>query len=111
MSLACASYGAEIGDSTDDTDPAIAATDVQPIAKGGGTRLSHGSKSPDVITNAGAQGIPYNNGPIMHGTTNVYIWYGSWGGQHRPDDPDRLHAALRWICVLQHQYIVLRYDR
>lgn len=80
LSLACASCGVGISDGTDGSDPALDATDTQPIAKGGGTRLSHGSKS-DVVANAGAQGIPYNNGPVMHGTTNVYyIWYGSWSG-------------------------------
>lgn len=78
MSLASASCGVGIGDGVG-ADRAGDA-EVQPIAKGGGTRLSQGSKS-DVIANAGAQGIPYNNGPVMHGTTNVYyIWYGSWSG-------------------------------
>jgi hypothetical protein len=80
VSLACASCGVGIGDSSDSTDPTSDATTIEPIAKGGGTRLSHGSKS-DVIANAGAQSIPYHNGPVMKGTTNVYyIWYGSWSG-------------------------------
>src|SRR5262249_7872623 len=52
VALACASCGVGIGDGSDGTDPEIAATDVQPIAKGGGTRLSHHEKS-DVIANAG----------------------------------------------------------
>lgn len=81
ISVACASCGMGEGDGNPGADNATDTTTVQPIAKGGGTLLSHDSKSSGLIANAGAQGIPYNNGPVMHGTANVYyIWYGSWSG-------------------------------
>lgn len=53
------------------------ATHVVPTGKGWGEEVSTNGPSPDAVVTG--NGINYHNGPVMHGTENVYfIWYGNW---------------------------------
>jgi len=54
--------------------------DVQPDGRGNLVRglRPRGQSSGMVVT---GNGISYHNGPVLHGTVNVYfIWYGNWAG-------------------------------
>ena len=52
-------------------------TDTRPDGRGDLVRgVTRGALGQAVTT---GNGISYHNGPVMHGTTNVYyIWYGNW---------------------------------
>ena len=64
-------------------------THVVPTGKGWGVEavqgMAPGLGKPYAVTTG--NGINYHNGPVMHGTVNVYfIWYGNWtNGAHASD--------------------------
>ena len=46
-----------------------------------GVSLPKAAVRADATTSAGLHGMPYDGGPVMAGTVNVYyIWYGNWQG-------------------------------
>jgi hypothetical protein len=68
--------GAQIARGKHAETPAADADHIRPTGRG------HGEPSPYAQHNAGgtnSNGIAYHGGPVMLGTTNVYvIWYGNW---------------------------------
>ena len=63
-------------------------SDIRPDGRGNRTRQSpprnvNGQSGGAVVT---GNGISYHNGPVMHGTVNMYyIWYGDWSQDSKAD--------------------------
>jgi hypothetical protein len=61
----------------------LQSSDLAPTGKGIGTmnKFQNPSGNAGKPGGSGANGINYHNGPVLHGTVNVYyIWYGNWAG-------------------------------
>jgi hypothetical protein len=71
-----ASPGQGQGEELGDSEQAVNGPDLRPTGRGIGTVSRFARKG-----GGGANGIAYHGGPIMLGTTDVYlIWYGGWSG-------------------------------
>jgi hypothetical protein len=61
------------------------ATHMVPTGKGWGVEVADDQVAPYTVVTG--NGINYHNGPVLHGTQNVYfIWYGNWTNGSKPSD-------------------------